>query len=83
MAFTSHARHLLRPRSLKKECPLLTESEVSRSWIKLFKTGTYTEAEFTRAETLLDELRPTSPLRHRLMSELDELRQLHAEKVEA
>jgi hypothetical protein len=62
---------------------LLTESEVSRSWNKLFKTGIFTEVNFEKAETLLDELRPTSPLRHRLMSELEELRQLHAEKVEA
>lgn len=62
---------------------MLTESEVSRSWNKLFKTGTFSEVNFEKAETLLDELRPTSPLRHRLMSELEELRQLHAEKVEA
>lgn len=62
---------------------MLTESEVSRSWNKLFKTGIFTEVNFEKAETLLDELRPTSPLRHRLMSELEELRQLHAEKVEA
>jgi hypothetical protein len=62
---------------------LLTESEVSRSWSKLFKGSEFSETCFERAETLLDELRPTSPLRHRLMAELDELRQLHAERVEA
>lgn len=62
---------------------MLTESEVSRSWIKLFKTADFSEVVFERAEVLLEELRPTSPLRHRLMSELEELRQLHAEKVEA
>ncbi|MCC6492255.1 MAG: hypothetical protein IT424_04465 [Pirellulales bacterium] len=62
---------------------MLTESEVSRSWQKLFKGGVFNEANFEKAEALLDELRPTSPLRHRLMSELDELRQLHAENVEA
>ena len=62
---------------------MLTESEVARSWQKLFKTGGFTEGTFERAEALLDELRATSPLRHRLMSELEELRQLHGEKIEA
>jgi hypothetical protein len=62
---------------------LLTESEVSRSWNKLFKAGNFTEGTFERAEALLEELRATSPLRHRLQSELEELRQLHPEKVEA
>jgi hypothetical protein len=62
---------------------LLTESEVSRSWNKLFKTGAFNDGAFERAEALLDELRPTSPLRHRLQLELEELRQIHGEKVEA
>lgn len=62
---------------------MLTENEVARSWTKLFKTGNFTEATFERAEALLDELRGTSPLRHRLMSELEELRQLHGEHVQA
>ena len=62
---------------------MLTENEVSRSWTKLFKAGSCSEACFEKAEALLEELRPTSPLRHRLMSELEELRQLHTEKVEA
>ena len=62
---------------------VLTESEVSRSWAKLFKSGAFTEATFERAEALLDELRGTSPLRHRLQSELEELRELHGTKVEA
>jgi hypothetical protein len=63
--------------------PLLTESEVSRSWSKLFKAGEVCESSFERAEALLEELRPTSPLRHRLTSELEELRQIHAQRVEA
>lgn len=62
---------------------MLTESEVSRSWQKLFKSGAFTETTFERAEALLDELRGTSPLRHRLQSELEELRQLHGEHVQA
>jgi hypothetical protein len=62
---------------------VLTESEVSRSWTKLFKPGEITETSFERAEALLDELRPTSPLRHRLLAELEELRQLHPANVQA
>jgi hypothetical protein len=62
---------------------VLTESEVSRSWNKLFKSGAFTEATFERAEALLDELRGTSPLRHRLQAELEELRELHGAQVEA
>jgi hypothetical protein len=56
---------------------LLTEQEVSRSWLKLFKGGDVTQVTFTKAEDLLDALRPESPLRHRLSSELTELRELH------
>ena len=54
---------------------MLTEQEVSKSWVKLFKGEKNSEA-FLKAEALLDELRPESPLRHRLSSELDELREL-------
>jgi hypothetical protein len=39
----------------------------------LFK-GEVTSATFEKAEALLDELRPESPLWHRLSSELEELR---------
>jgi len=38
-------------------------------------------ATFERAELLLDELRAESPLRHRLMMELEELRTRHAERL--
>ncbi|REK12404.1 MAG: hypothetical protein DWQ37_11740 [Planctomycetota bacterium] len=54
---------------------VLTEQEVSRSWSRLFK-GEKTSETFDKAEALLEELRPESPLRHRLMIELDELREL-------
>lgn len=57
---------------------VLTEQEVSRSWAKLFK-GEKTEETFAKAEVLLDELRPESPLRHRLSNELEELRELAAQ----
>ena len=55
---------------------MLTEHEVSRSWHKLFK-GVEVNAEvLDKAELLLDELRPESPLRHRLASELEQIREL-------
>ncbi|HEY2839250.1 MAG TPA: hypothetical protein VGJ26_08885 [Pirellulales bacterium] len=56
---------------------LLTEQEVAKSWRKLF-TGTGVDGQaLAKAETLLDELRPESPLRHRLSNELEQLRKLH------
>jgi hypothetical protein len=54
---------------------VLTEQEVSRSWARLFKGEKSSEA-FSKAEALLDELRPESPLRHRLGCELDEIREM-------
>ncbi len=54
---------------------MLTEQEVVRSWSKLFK-GEKSSETFDKAELLLDELRPESPLRHRLGTELEELREL-------
>lgn len=53
---------------------MLTEKEVARSWARLFK-GERTSETFAKAEVLLEELRPESPLRHRLSVELDELRE--------
>ena len=55
---------------------MLTEKEVSRSWQTLFKGAARNEETFTKAEELLDELRLESPLRHRLQTELEELRKL-------
>jgi hypothetical protein len=46
----------------------------------MFKGKSFEEATFERAEELLEELRPESPLRHRLTLELEELRDLHASK---
>ena len=62
---------------------MLTESEVSRSWARLFKDGNFTSDSFESAENLLDELRPESPLRHRLSNELIELQRIHATNIEA
>ena len=55
---------------------MLTEAEVQRSFRKMFKTAGFGAEEVEKAEELLDELRPESPLRHRLSVELDELRKL-------
>jgi hypothetical protein len=48
----------------------------------LFKNGLSSEA-FENAEDLLNELRPESPLRHRLEGELDELREMHTTQLNA
>ena len=57
---------------------MLTEQEISRSWRKLFSAKPLDDDVFDKAEALLEELRPESPLRHRLGWELDELRKLKA-----
>jgi hypothetical protein len=54
---------------------LLTEQEISRAWRGLFRQVESTDEVITKAEQLLDELRPESPLRHRLGAELEELRE--------
>lgn len=54
---------------------MLTEQEVARSWAGLFKAQDIDDDVLEKAESLLDELRPESPLRHRLDAELVELRQ--------
>ena len=55
---------------------MLTEAEVQRSFNNLFKGGDRSPDTFDKAEGLLDELRPESPLRHRLSCELEELRKM-------
>ncbi len=60
------------------EANLLTESEVRRSFRRLFTGQDVSEETFEKAELLIDELRPENPLRHRLTLELDELRAHHA-----
>jgi hypothetical protein len=54
---------------------LLTEAAVHRSFQELFRGGEITDGALEKAEELLDNLRPESPLRHRLDTELEELRQ--------
>lgn len=59
---------------------MLTEQQIARSWRKLFGGGEFTDQTFAKAEALLDELRPESPLRHRLGAELTEIRKLKRHK---
>lgn len=61
---------------LKGEISLLTESEVQRSFRKLFTSKDFPPENIDKAEALLEELRNESPLRHRLSVELDELRKI-------
>jgi len=55
---------------------LLTEQQINQSWRRLFNGGRFDERTFEKAESLLGELRPESPLRHRLGTELEELRKM-------
>lgn len=59
---------------------MLTEAEVQRSFRRLVKGGPTDPQVFEKAEELLDELRPESPLRHRLWCELEELREVATAK---
>lgn len=60
---------------------LLTEQEVARSWRRLMQSGKLTAEVVSRAEALIDNLQPESPLRHRLITELEEIRKLKAGKT--
>ena len=55
---------------------LLTESEVQKSFRKLFSSTEVTPELLEKAENLIDQLRLESPLRHRLSEELDEIKKL-------
>ena len=59
---------------------MLTEQEVSLSWSQVFKGSEFETEAFDRAEQLLEELRPESPLRHRLTHELEELRTIQTSR---
>ena len=58
---------------------MLTESTVEKMFRNLMNSPNRDEETFDKAEQLLeDELRPESPLRHRLSVELEELRAIAA-----
>ena len=67
--------------SSKRSPALLTEQEVARSWALVFKGAQFESDSFDRAEQLLEELRPESPLRLRLTNELEELRKIHVSRT--
>ncbi len=55
---------------------MLTEQEITKNWRNLFKGNGISEETLAKAGELITELRPESPLRHRLTTELTELRKL-------
>ena len=55
---------------------MLTEAEVQKNFRKLFTNTEVSEESLEKAETLIDQLRFESPLRHRLTEELDEIRKI-------
>ncbi|NLX54878.1 MAG: hypothetical protein GXY58_07185 [Planctomycetaceae bacterium] len=55
---------------------MLTEAEVQRSYRQILKKADGDPEAYDKAEALLDELRPESPLRLRLLNEISELRRL-------
>ena len=57
-----------------------TEDQIQRTWRALFRGQEVSEDLLSRAEALLEELRPESPLRHRLDGELNELRKIKSKK---
>ena len=57
----------------------MNDREVVMLWRKLFRGQTVTGETILRAEALLNELRPESPLRTRLSRELSEVVRLHSD----
>lgn len=55
---------------------MLTEQQVERSFRKLFQDPAFSFDEIQKADSLIEQLRWESPLRHRLGGELDELRKM-------
>ena len=55
---------------------MLTEQQIERDFRRLFSDTESSSEAFGRADELISQLRPESPLRYRLDTELDELRKL-------
>lgn len=53
---------------------MLTEDQIQRRFRKMLANGEVTQQDLERAEALIEQLRWESPLRHRLIEELDEVR---------
>ena len=56
---------------------MLDERDATRLWQRLFRGQTVTSQMLTEAESLLDQLRPESPLRLRYSTELEEIRSVY------
>jgi hypothetical protein len=59
---------------------MLTEHDVLTMWRQLFQDHEINDTTMTQAEELLENLRPESPLRSRLVTELDEIQKLSQKK---
>ena len=58
---------------------MISEIDVQNSWRKLWQDAEVAPiSKLKQADALLEELRPESPLYHRLAQELSEIRSLHA-----
>jgi len=58
---------------------MLDERDATRLWQQLFRGQTITSQTLVEAESVVNELSPESPLRLRLSTELEEIRELHKE----
>jgi hypothetical protein len=58
----------------------MNERDVLTLWRNLFKEQGITKAVLTKANKLLESLSSESPLRHRLKTELEEIRNLPPKK---
>lgn len=59
---------------------MLTEHDVLLVWRQLFQDHEINDKTLTQAEELLDNLRPESPLRLRLATELADIQKLGQKK---
>ena len=59
---------------------MLTEHDVLAMWRQLFQDHEINDSTMAQAEELLDNLRPESPLRNRLATELDDIQKLGQKK---
>jgi len=64
-------------RRTTEEISVLNDRDATIRWSKLFRGQDITTLTLEKAESLLDELSPESPVRHRFAMELEELQRLH------
>lgn len=60
---------------------MLDERDATRLWQQLFRSQTVTSQTLSEAESLVNQLRPESPLRLRYSTELEEIRTLHKDLI--